>query len=340
MRNLFCLFVLFLGLSSFKDIRKPILTEAIVLIDNPTDESIDVDLDSKSYMIKPMSSVAVTLQAGKHKLYYKGEYATFFFKPMEAEGVIINPTLSNYILYHDIQKSIEADKNGITVDSIAKREYISTYFLATSDESGDDLPLNIIEGELLLDRSKYKWDIGLDANRKLQEKYKQIAQDYTVSRRLYRLLDPIEGLKGGKYLQQTIELSSGIKNYGLLTLDAPFKDKVVLGCKPVEDYIASYEADYLVLLDSKGKQYVANYEKYFGKSIKLFSEEAISSCRSTDLLWDYSLEESVLITQGAALAKMMIARQKNVLLLDTGVKVEDVGEVRGDRGIIKHLYKD
>lgn len=47
---------------------------------------------------------------------------------MEAEGVIINPTLSNYILYYDIQKSIEADKNGITVDSIAKREHISTYF--------------------------------------------------------------------------------------------------------------------------------------------------------------------------------------------------------------------
>lgn len=79
MRNLFCLFVLFLGLSSFKDIRKPILTEAIALIDNPTDESIDVDLDSKSYMIKPMSSVAVTLRNLESTNYTIKESMQHFF---------------------------------------------------------------------------------------------------------------------------------------------------------------------------------------------------------------------------------------------------------------------
>lgn len=71
----------------------------LFFLDNPLQESIEVTLDGKVYVIAPTSSVEVSLAGGLHEVSYQGATARFNVVP-GGNGGIINPTLSDYYVYY------------------------------------------------------------------------------------------------------------------------------------------------------------------------------------------------------------------------------------------------
>ena len=68
------------------------------LIDNPTSATIHIELDSEKISIAPESTHSQNLNIGKHTLKYQGKKIDFKLKLSHLDGLLINPTKSDYII--------------------------------------------------------------------------------------------------------------------------------------------------------------------------------------------------------------------------------------------------
>ena len=69
-----------------------------VVIDNPTDTAIHIEIDSMKISIDPRETINYDLSIGLHTLKYKDEKITFDLESYNQDGLLINPTKSDYII--------------------------------------------------------------------------------------------------------------------------------------------------------------------------------------------------------------------------------------------------
>lgn len=135
------------------------------LVDNPTDEAIAVMFDNEVYEIPAQGGIYVDLPNGQHTMEYNGDRVKFMVISCD-QDMVINPTLSNYVLsyqvYYDVNKGF--DDEGIT-------EITESYLFPFVTSSGDtiNVPFKVIN-PLFIERYEYYWNFGLtDAHRAVQK---------------------------------------------------------------------------------------------------------------------------------------------------------------------------
>ena len=69
-----------------------------VVIDNPTDTAIHIEMDSIKISINPGETLNHDLSIGLHTLKYKDKKITFDLESYNQDGLLINPTKSDYII--------------------------------------------------------------------------------------------------------------------------------------------------------------------------------------------------------------------------------------------------
>lgn len=80
-------------------------------IDNPTQESISVNIDGKDYLMETKSMKKIDLKPGEHKMTLQdGTLVNFKVSPFN-EGGIINPTKSLYAIYSMVY-AVEGEEDG------------------------------------------------------------------------------------------------------------------------------------------------------------------------------------------------------------------------------------
>ena len=90
------------------------------IIDNPTHQTIEVQIDAEKYTLKPLEQVVVSLKTGTHILNQKDTFNIDFIH----HGVI-NPTRSTYFLYKkyygSVAKRDSIFKNALILDWKGKK---------------------------------------------------------------------------------------------------------------------------------------------------------------------------------------------------------------------------
>lgn len=157
----------------------PKVSSKSFIIDNPTSATITVKIDEQDYKIPSNSSVTTTLDFGKHSMTYNGEKVNFFVKPND-QNCIINPTLSNYYLYHEIYLVKGAEN--VTED---KLKYTDDYLYPYVKPNGDtiNVPFLLISNTLFIEQYQYYWHFDMDhpfvdINSKVDEKEKKLMEEY------------------------------------------------------------------------------------------------------------------------------------------------------------------
>lgn len=127
------------------------------LVDNPTDERIAILIDKQSYEIPANAFVKVSIPYGQHELTYDGKKVRFVMVPCDQE-VIINPTLSNYVLFYQLYFN---PLNGL--DDEAKATIEPEYKFDQILPNGDTVKVPYIAvNDLFIERYKYYWHQGVD----------------------------------------------------------------------------------------------------------------------------------------------------------------------------------
>lgn len=127
------------------------------LADNPTSREIELKIDEQTYRIAPKSNQQLPISLGAHLLSYQGHTVKFVVIPCDQE-VVINPTLSNYVLYHEVYTGAK--------EKVAQKEaaaLLPAYLHHQALTSGDTLqvPYRVVS-DLFIERYKYYWNQGLN----------------------------------------------------------------------------------------------------------------------------------------------------------------------------------
>lgn len=131
-------------------------------VDNPLEAEITVRIDDKEYDIPAKSSQEVKLTQGKHTLTYNGSSVNFVTKVnSNKHTTIMNPTLSNYIMYAYFYVRENAKNDDVTaLYERSSREY-------QSDEGIVKLPAKVVHS-LFIEQSHNDWQFGLDQDAKAE----------------------------------------------------------------------------------------------------------------------------------------------------------------------------
>lgn len=91
-----------------------IKTENYILIDNPTENKIEVILGEKEYSIAPYLSAVAETEIGEQKMIYKIKDSTVLdtLVNISKKNTVINPTLANYYIMSQFY-GIKKDKDSI-----------------------------------------------------------------------------------------------------------------------------------------------------------------------------------------------------------------------------------
>lgn len=129
-------------------------------VDNPLESEITIKIDDKEYAIPAKTSSEVKLTQGKHTLTYDGSSVNFVTKVnSNKHTTIMNPTLSNYIMYAYFYVRENAKNDDITaLYERSSREY-------QSDAGIVKLPAKVIH-TLFIEQTHNDWQFGLDEGAK------------------------------------------------------------------------------------------------------------------------------------------------------------------------------
>lgn len=154
------------------------------IVDNPTTNDIVVELNGKAHEIPANSSTRVTLPAGRNKMVFNGEAIDFMVNPKD-QDVIMNPTLTPYVLYSMVYRDESAGKEVIAK---ALESSLVEYTLANGEKI--ELPWRYTQGELFFDKYDYYWHFGLSTG--FPEVYR-VESSYTIDNltrvKIFRLPD-------------------------------------------------------------------------------------------------------------------------------------------------------
>lgn len=149
-----CLFLVTLSLISCENKLK---TTQNFWVDNPLEKEITVTIDDKDYNIPASSGVMVTLESGVHNLKYDGQQIKFLSKKCN-QGVLLNPTLSNYVLgYNAFFDKDDLVKGNEQLEQIAKG-----YLFDYEFEPGvvGKAPFKLANG-LFIEQYEYFWNFDV-----------------------------------------------------------------------------------------------------------------------------------------------------------------------------------
>lgn len=125
------------------------------LVDNPLNNEITIKIDDKEYKIPANTTEIIKLTQGKHTLSYNGSSANFVTKVNSNKYLtIMNPTLSNYLIYSKIYI-----KEGYRITG--RQEYESYMHEYNSDQGIVRLPIEVLN-TLFIDKANIPWTFGLD----------------------------------------------------------------------------------------------------------------------------------------------------------------------------------
>ncbi|OCG00818.1 hypothetical protein [Gilliamella sp. wkB112] len=133
-------------------------------IDNPTATEIKIAIDGKKLAIPAKSGANYKFESGKHNLSYNNDTVNFNIEPIKSFA-IINPTLSNYVIY-----KIEYKKDsllGAISDTIksgsGKKDDINYTTQAIIDGELQEIEAPFMPvNSLFINKDEYKWDYFLD----------------------------------------------------------------------------------------------------------------------------------------------------------------------------------
>lgn len=160
-KHLFQILTVSLILSSLFSCSKP--SKGTYLIDNPTNENITVSVDDAEYVVPANSGLDVEIEYGRHILKYNGQSITIFVKNSADKRVIVNPTLSNYVIYSQLY----------VTDDASEEEFNSFYesFIKINGDSidlkiGDDTtrlfaPIKVYN-DLFIEATENGWDYAIN----------------------------------------------------------------------------------------------------------------------------------------------------------------------------------
>lgn len=160
-KHLFQILTVSLILSSLFSCSKP--SRGTYLIDNPTNENITVSVDDAEYVVPANSGLDVEIEYGRHILKYNGQSITIFVKNSADKRVIVNPTLSNYVIYSQLY----------VTDDASEEEFNSFYesFIKINGDSidlkiGDDTtrlfaPIKVYN-DLFIEATENGWDYAIN----------------------------------------------------------------------------------------------------------------------------------------------------------------------------------
>ncbi len=245
-------------------------------MDNPTDKTIQVKIDSVVYDLPANSGLTVELLAGRHSLAYDGESVQFFVKPND-QGCVINPTLSNYIFFHEIYIVEGKEKEGNAEYEKMRAIYMHPFEIQPGDTI--DVPFQVISDQLFIEQYEYFWHLGIT------ESYKNNAKTSAdLSRastaplsKLFRENDFYsyvgrENLPEGFALKQSSYKLSDLKPFVFVA------DTITVDCEPAQKYLDLYRSRFKELLSSDAAHYQAKYDtlRYYTK----FPTEVEKECSS------------------------------------------------------------
>lgn len=245
-------------------------------MDNPTDKTIQVKIDSVVYDLPASSGQTVELIAGKHLLTYNGESVKFFVKPND-QGCVINPTLGNYIFFHEIYIVEGKEKEGNAEYEKMRAIYMHPFEIQPGDTI--DVPFQVISDQLFIEQYEYFWHLGIT------ESYKNNARTSAdLSRastapqsKLFRENDFYnyvgrENLPEGFALKQSDLKLSDLKPFVFVA------DTITVDCEPAQKYLDLYRSRFKELLNSDAEHYKAKYDtlRYYTK----FPTEVEKECSS------------------------------------------------------------
>ncbi|AOW09852.1 hypothetical protein [Flavobacterium gilvum] len=150
----FVLFIAFLS-GSCQNNQKAIV-EKKFRIDNPTANTISLQIDNSTYQLPANSGKDVMLKYGSHTLTYNNQSVKFVAIPCD-EDVILNPTLSNYVFYYELFKIRGKEINMKEVNRMAPA-YLFPFTLASGEVV--KVPFKLVNS-LFIERYEYNWNLGL-----------------------------------------------------------------------------------------------------------------------------------------------------------------------------------
>ena len=106
--------------------------EHIFYLDNPSNEDIEIILDSQTYKLKPRTFELLKLKTGEHIVELSDKRKIYFKIFENSKGGIINPTASSYVLNDFIPYSapnvfVEWSEPEINIISIDNLNFTGTY---------------------------------------------------------------------------------------------------------------------------------------------------------------------------------------------------------------------
>lgn len=146
--------IFFISYTSYSATNK----EHIFYLDNPTNENIEMILDSKTYKLKPKSYEILKLKTGEHIAELSDGRKVYFKIFANSKGGIINPTgapyiLNNFIPYQSSRICVDwqEPQNGtISIDGVAFDILIL-----------EDRSISIIGNDFIIDKNYVGWDYDI-----------------------------------------------------------------------------------------------------------------------------------------------------------------------------------
>lgn len=245
-------------------------------MDNPTDKAIQVKIDSIVYDLPASSGLTVELLAGRHSLAYNGESIAFFVKPND-QGCVINPTLSNYIFFHEIYFERGKEEEGSAEYEKIKTAYMYPFEIQPGDII--DVPFKVISDHLFIEQYEYFWHLGVTQPYKNGVVIAKGESNLTTApqSKLFREND-FYNYVGRENLPEGFALKQN--NYKLSDLK-PFvfvADTITVDCEPAQKYLDLYRSRFKELLSSDAEHYKARYDtlRYY----TTFPTEIVKECSS------------------------------------------------------------
>jgi hypothetical protein len=133
-------------------------------IDNPTTSDIKVVIDGNELAIPANSGVNYKFEFGQHNLSYNNDTVNFTVDSSQSFA-IINPTLSNYVIYR-IEYKKDSVLGGVSdIISIAAgkkdEDDYKTSIIINGELVEIEAPFKAIN-DLFINKEQYKWDYFLD----------------------------------------------------------------------------------------------------------------------------------------------------------------------------------
>lgn len=133
-------------------------------IDNPTADEIKIAIDDNEIIIPAKSGVNYKFESGKHSLSYNNDSVNFTIDASKTSA-IINPTLSNYVIYKIVftkDSLIGAIGNSIN-SATGKKDDINykTTVIINGESQEIEAPFTVINN-LFINKDEYKWDYSLN----------------------------------------------------------------------------------------------------------------------------------------------------------------------------------